>query len=424
MTGATAPERAASPRYEGSPAIEVPERREAALQSAASLAFLLYVAALPWSIAAMSVGLALCGALTAAAWARNRWDWRPHAAIGWPMLGWIGALFLAAWFGQDRAAGLPRIGKGFLPLVAWMAAYHSRTPKAGRRALAVLLGSATVAALFGLALWIGKGAAYPERARGAAGHYMTFAGQLLLWIPVALGLALAARPWRRWVVPVALIGGVTLAATFTRSAWIGLFVATGVMLALKRPRWLVALVAAAALLVALAPAPYRARLSSAFDPENSANTERLHMWDAGARMFRDHPITGVGLMDLHAVYERYRSSEAREGAGHLHSVFVQIAASMGVIGLLAFGWLYSSLTGACAGGLRRRLAGGGLAVGIRLGATAALAGFLVAGCFEWNFGDEELLHLLYTLVGLAWAARAWPEEREAEAAAAAPVGAT
>ena len=46
---------------------------------------------------------------------------------------------------------------------------------------------------------------------------------------------------------------------------------------------------------------------------------------------------------------------------------------------------------------------------MRLGVTAALVGFLVAGCFEWNFGDEELLYHLYTLVGIAWASRAWEE---------------
>jgi len=39
-----------------------------------------------------------------------------------------------------------------------------------------------------------------------------------------------------------------------------------------------------------------------------------------------------------------------------------------------------------------------------------LAGFIVAGLFEWNFGDEELLYGLYTLVGLAWAARRWDDE--------------
>jgi hypothetical protein len=39
--------------------------------------------------------------------------------------------------------------------------------------------------------------------------------------------------------------------------------------------------------------------------------------------------------------------------------------------------------------------------------TAALVGFLVAGAFEWNFGDEELLYHLYALVGFAWAAGQW-----------------
>jgi len=60
-------------------------------------------------------------------------------------------------------------------------------------------------------------------------------------------------------------------------------------------------------------------------------------------------------------------------------------------------------------GLAARVRGGGLAAGVRLGVTAALAGFLVAGLFEWNFGDEELLYHLYTLVGLAWASRLWHE---------------
>jgi len=45
--------------------------------------------------------------------------------------------------------------------------------------------------------------------------------------------------------------------------------------------------------------------------------------------------------------------------------------------------------------------------GLRVGVLAGLIGFLVAGLFEWNFGDEELLFLLFTLSGLAWSARRW-----------------
>jgi hypothetical protein len=67
------------------------------------------------------------------------------------------------------------------------------------------------------------------------------------------------------------------------------------------------------------------------------------------------------------------------------------------------------------------MAGGGIAAGLRAGVTGLLAGFLVAGLFEWNFGDEELLYPLFTLVGMAWAARSWSTaEAAGETRAAAP----
>ena len=159
----------------------------------------------------------------------------------------------------------------------------------------------------------------------------------------------------------------------------------------------------------MAPGAWGERLHSVADPANLWNRERVFMWDAGVRMFRDHPLTGVGLQDLHSLYDAYRSPESVERAGHLHNAYIQIAASMGLVGLAAFTWLYTSL-------LRAAWAGGGagserigLGAGVRLGVTAALVGFLVAGLFEWNFGDEELLYHLYTLVGIAWASRAWTE---------------
>ena len=173
---------------------------------------------------------------------------------------------------------------------------------------------------------------------------------------------------------------------------------------------LAALAVAAVAVWFLAPGSFGERLRSMFDPANKWNAERVHMWDAGLRMFRDHPLTGVGLQDLHALYDRYRAPGAVERVGHLHNVIVQIAATMGVVGLAAFTWLYGSLVSTAAAGLRPLLARRGLAAGLKLGVVAALAGFLVAGFFEWNFGDEELLYPLFTLVGLAWAATGWDED--------------
>ncbi len=382
--------------------------RGGALAVAAGAAFVLWAFVLPGPIAPMGIGAALCGTLTIAALFARQVAWRrtPVDAAG---LAWLLALVLSASFALDRGASFPRLGKGLMPLIVGLAAVHARDRRTGERALAAYLGAAGLVAAIGIAVWIAHGATFESRARGLAGHYMTFAGQLLLEIPVAASVALLAkRPRTRLAAgAVALVGMVALAVTFTRSALIGLLVAGAVILGATLPVGLAVLGALAVAAYFLAPGTFGERLRSVFDPANKWNEERVHMWGAGLRMFRDHPLTGVGLQDLHALYDRYRSPLAVERAGHLHNVFVQIAAQMGVIGLAAFAWLYASLVRAAAAGLRPLLARRGVAAGLKLGVVAALAGFVVAGLFEWNFGDEELLYPLYLLVGLAWAARDW-----------------
>jgi len=380
------------------------------LGAAAAVAFLLLVASLAGPIAPMGIATGLTAALTIAWFIvapanTNLWPRTPadRAAVGWFL-----ALLVASTFALDRAGSFPRLTKGLMPLLVPLAALHARDARAGRRALAVYLAVAGVVAVCGIAIWVGKGASFEARARGLVGHYMTFAGQLLLELPVAIAIALTARE-RRWQIGAGVVALVTLAAlaaTFTRSAWLGLFVACVVLLALVRPMGLAVLAALGVAAWFLAPGAWGTRLHSVVDPANLWNRQRVFMWQAGVHMFRDHPWTGVGLQDLHALYDQYRSPASVERAGHLHNAYVQIAASMGIVGLAAFAWLYFSLFRTAWG--EGRVRDGSLSAALRVGVTAALAGFLVAGLFEWNFGDEELLYHLYTLVGLAWAARRWP----------------
>jgi O-antigen ligase len=387
------------------------------LAIAAGAAFLLLVASLAGPIAPMGIATAIAGALTLACFARAPRPAWPRTPVEPAALGWLVAMLVVSACALDRAASFPRVTKAFMPLLVPLAAFHTRDVRQGRRALAVYLAAAGLVAVYGVVVWMLKGASFESRARGLAGHYMTFGGQLLLEIPVALAVALTARgrAWRLGASAVAVLAFAALTATFTRSAWLGLFVASGLILGAVRPLGLIVLAACGLGAWFLAPGAWGERLHSVADPRNLWNRERVFMWEAGVRMFRDHPLTGVGLQDLHPLYDQYRSPESVERAGHLHNAYVQIAASMGLVGLAAFAWLYASLLRTAwaalgsARGLAARVRGGGLAAGVRLGVTAALAGFLVAGMFEWNFGDEELLYHLYTLVGLAWASRLWQE---------------
>lgn len=392
----------------------------AVLRRTSSLCFVLLILVLPWTIAPMSIAGVLSLGLTIAFWATSREPWAPGPVLP-AAIAWLAALLISALFAEDRGSSLLRLGKGFLPLVVPMAAFHAVPAREGHRALAALLLSSAAASLFGMIFFVAEGASFAARARGPTGHYMTFGGQLLLLVSLAAGVAFLARaPRWRWGAALAgVLGLAALAATFTRSAWLGLAASLAVMLAVARPRRLPLLALLLAAVYLAAPPSYRDRLNSAFDPSHPTNRERTHMWSAGVRIFGDHPVTGVGLQDLKPIYQRYRDPDAREAAGHLHNTPLQIAVSTGVIGLAAFAWLYGALMWSAGRGLRAMLRAPGIAAGVRLGVLGGLSGFLVAGLFEWNFGDEELLWLLYALAGLAWAARRW----EAAPGAATPAAA-
>lgn len=387
------------------------------LLTAAGFALPLLAIAVTGPIAPMGIATALAGALTLlACLGKPRPAW-PRTPVDPAAIGWLLAMLVVSACALDPAASFPRLGKAAMPLIVGLVALNARDSRVGRRALAAYLAAAGVVAVVGLVVWVGKGAGFESRARGLSGHYMTFAGQLLLEIPVALGVALTARAkrWRYGAALVALLGFAALAATFTRSAWLGLFVSCVLLMGALWPPGLLLVAGAGVAAWNLAPGAWGERLHSVADPKNLWNRERVFMWEAGVRMFRDHPLTGVGLQDLHALYDQYRSPASVERAGHLHNAYVQIAASMGALGLAAFAWLYGALLRTAWStlgpwhGLARRARSMGLAAGVSLGVVAALTGFLVAGCFEWNFGDEELLYHLYLLVGLAWAAGQWWE---------------
>src|SRR5206468_9785808 len=256
---------------------------------------------------------------------------------------------------------------------------------------------------------------------------------LLATVAAAILLRVRDRRWRIAAFALLTLLAPALLGSYTRSAWIGTLVAFGVLLGFTRARWLAGLAALVVVLLLVLPHGYRERALSAFDPSNPWNVERVHLWTAGWRIFQAHPITGVGLQDLHPWIERYHPPGPHEQHGHLHSIYVQIGASMGIVGLAAFTWLAIGLFRTAGHRLRRDLRAGpgpqpievaaavpagaveppgtdGIGIALRLAAVAAITGFLAAGLFEWNFGDEELLDLLFTLVGLAFAASGWRRE--------------
>ncbi|MFG2683352.1 O-antigen ligase family protein [Streptomyces sp. NPDC048392] len=236
--------------------------------------------------------------------------------------------------------------------------------------------------MVGLAVWqgavgvhqyaTGTGASYqgePVRAVGTFGpqDVMGMATVVSLGLVCAVGLALGRAPVRRRLLAAgcALALLLPLALSFSRGAWIATAVTCAVQLMLAGVRRALAVgaavVAAAVVLVGgfgVGTAMLQERVGSiteVADAPDRSVTDRYTMWAAAAGMWREHPLTGVGLKgfpeqrDSHASLALSSGSETDgAGAGYRrqpllspHNMYLLILAEQGLTGLLALAgsWL-------------------------------------------------------------------------------------
>lgn len=237
-------------------------------------------------------------------------------------------------------------------------------------------------ALAGLALWqgavgvhqylTGTGASYQGnyvRAVGTFGPHdvMGMAAVVASGVVALTGLALGTGARRHRVVAAAcaLALLVPLALSFSRGAWIATAVTCGAQLLLTGVRRAVLVFAAAAAASVVLVGGFgvggsvlRERLTSitqvAGAPDQSV-VDRYTMWAASIDMWREHPVTGVGLK----AFPAYRDSHASlalssgsdtEGDGQAfrrqpllspHNMYMLLLSEQGLLGLLtvAGGWL-------------------------------------------------------------------------------------
>ena len=117
----------------------------------------------------------------------------------------------------------------------------------------------------------------------------------------------------------------------------------------KRMRWAVAAGGTALVGAALvAPTDYGQRLAALGQvadvvhgdaPSESALRGRLSEVTSAALMFVDHPVIGVGYGNFEEYYHRYARGLALDGRREerqAHSLYLEVAAETGVMGLLAF----------------------------------------------------------------------------------------
>jgi hypothetical protein len=144
----------------------------------------------------------------------------------------------------------------------------------------------------------------------------------------------------------------------------------------------------------------RSRLSSFIDPYYPTNYSRLVLWRAGWEIFKDYPLFGVGDIGLAKVYADYKPPYDKKIEGHLHSNYFHSLATLGAIGFIAIMFLFIKIF-LVPLSLVKKLRQIPFASSFSLGAIGGYVSFLAAGLTEYNFGDHEVITMVWFTLALS-----------------------
>jgi O-antigen ligase len=372
-------------------------------------ALLLMFAAALLSVAVSQIALGLSLLCWLALFASRRA--RPaRTGLEWPLLCLAGWMLLTIPFGDDPAQAVLRAKRLYLLLPCWLGA--SLLSDEGRRgkALALVVGMATIDAVYSIVDEVLlPGYAADHRLHMIQRSTMTASWLMMVAALVAGAVVARARPRvLRWGAAAALVPLLAaLLLSQSRSAWLG-FVAGGAVLLFFWKRRLVAAGALVVVVLVLMPGPVHDRAATIVDPDFRTNQQRFALWRTGWDLVREHPLTGVGDRDLSPEtpgFTIYGGPQRVVHPGHLHQNLLMFAVLWGVPGLALGLWLlvavfWRLLRGlAASGGQGDR--GPPAAAAWRLAAPAVWTAMLVAGAFDWTFGDAELSLLVWAVIGAA-----------------------
>jgi len=186
------------------------------------------------------------------------------------------------------------------------------------------------------------------------------AGFLAFGFFITLGLVLSEerRSWRVFYWIVLLMNGVVMITAKSRSIWVGgavgLVVAV-ILLVKQKPRWMkldfgfAGVVGSGAVAAAVSSLwstsdvmNFGKRLASIFQFNAGSGQTRFEIWGAAIRAIKQRPIFGWGSDTFRLVFRRFepyvynRDAGYRSVADNVHNFPLQLAAGVGLAGMLAF----------------------------------------------------------------------------------------
>ena len=181
-----------------------------------------------------------------------------------------------------------------------------------------------------------------------------------------------------------------LCVNLKRGPWLGVLIAGITLLACTKRKLVLPIVAATVLLAALLP-PVRERISLSYE-HFMIHGGRYAMWEVGVELAGRFP-TGIGFDN--SEFMRDFSTRIPPQHDHMHNNILNILVETGWLGLVFFVWWLASIlrVSMMSGHTSRENA-------LLFCCGCAILSWQVAGLVEYNFGDSEVLYVVFIVLGI------------------------
>ncbi|HLW76611.1 MAG TPA: O-antigen ligase family protein [Bryobacteraceae bacterium] len=247
-----------------------------------------------------------------------------------------------------------------------------------------------------------------DRITGFMGHWMTFSGHMMMALLLIAALVFFGKGsrWRWWLVAAGAVIAIALVAAETRSVWLATAVGGAYLLWFWKKWTLIAAPVAIALVVMANPFEIGDRVISAIQPHGTldSNEHRAITRAIGYQMMKAHPWLGIGPERVGKEYLNYlppgTPKQLPDGYyQHLHNNFIHYSAELGIPAGLALMAIFARALWDFA---RALIGGPGERRWIFHGAIAVTIAMMIAGLYEKNLGDSEVLAMLLATIGCGY----------------------
>jgi hypothetical protein len=382
---------------------------------------------LPIAIQQTLLGCAL-GFLAYVGWCKKG---LPATPLDRPLLGFLAVLLIAALFCPSVFSSLIGLRKLWL-VGAFFVVYHLLvSPREAWRLISLSVLVAVGIGVYSIIqhytgidldnslrgkapnltpFWFGREEGFRAQALFPSG--ITYAHNLVF--PLTIVTVWLAEPSATWQKRLLLFVGwgclvFALLFSLTRGVWLAYLFVLGLLAVVKGGRTALGVAVGVVLLgVALLVSNpgVRERAAQMFDLD--VNLPRSQIWLANIDMIKERPVLGWGYGN----YKRFRNAyyQRRPQANttaHAHNNFLQMGVDIGLVGLAAFLWLFWSILIRGWRAYRRLPSEAEHLHTVALGGTLSIVGFLVGGLTQYNFGDAEVVIVMWAMAGLLMRVYSW-----------------